>query len=109
MMEIKAWKCGNGHALGQVQRNGSGIPMLALYRQALDLEDPGEPPDVMACLEGYAMDVRCSICGEMRTWYPEAEAMEELMRKVGRIPNPQPLPFTPEERGQVEGGQESPG
>lgn len=84
--EIKAWRCRGGHILGQVKRNGSGIRQLLLYRQAVDLgAELVEEVDVMAVVEGFVMDVTCSICGEQRTWMPGQEAMERLIRQYGRM------------------------
>lgn len=72
----KVWTCSQNrsHVLGQVRRNGSGIRMLLLYRQAVDVEgaEP-EEVDVMAVVEGYVANVRCSICGAPRTWVPGQE------------------------------------
>ncbi len=78
---IKVWKCSNGHALGQVVRNGNGVRHLLLYRQAASEE--GEV-DVLAVVEGYVADVRCSVCGEVRTWVPGQEAMARLLEMAGR-------------------------
>lgn len=89
---IKAWKCPAGHVLGQVVRNGSGIRQLLLYRAAMDpVPHPspvsgetgeGSEIDVMAVVEGYAADVRCSVCGAVRTWIPGQEALERLLARV---------------------------
>jgi len=94
----KAWTCGNGHVLGVVVRNANGIRQMMLYREAVNLSP--QPPsrrlaykgrvgwmgevDVMAVVEGHVMDVRCSICGRMRTWVPGEEALRRLMERVGR-------------------------
>jgi len=86
MNEIKPWKCPSGHVLGQVRRNGSGIRQLLLYREAVN--DAGTDPvevDVMAVVEGYTADVRCSVCGSMRTWFTSQEAMEKLIKQVGKM------------------------
>lgn len=79
--------------MGMVVRNGSGIRQLLLYRQALEGEK-GEPVarpyevdgdiDVMAVVEGYVADVRCSICGRIRTWVPGQESIERLLKQLGR-------------------------
>lgn len=78
--EVKVWRCKNGHVLGRVQRNGSGIRQLMLYREA----DP-EEIDVIAVIEGYVADVRCSLCGSFRTWVPGQEAMDRLIRQVEKM------------------------
>ena len=79
--------------MGQVERNTSGIRMLLLYRQAttppsipLHPQDGegGEEVDVMAVVEGYAADIRCSLCGEIRTWVPGEEALEHLLKQMRR-------------------------
>lgn len=82
MREMKAWKCPSGHALGITARNGSGIRQLLLYRQAVDMEQSDEAPDVMAVAEGLVMDVRCSICGSVRTWVPGQESLDRLLKRV---------------------------
>ena len=91
VQRYKYWKCGNGHILGMVTRNGNGIRKLMLYRQALNLfwvnlleNDPEEDKeiDVMAIVEGYVADVRCSVCGRVRTWVPGEEAMRELLKRA---------------------------
>ena len=86
--ETKPWMCcksteGSQHVLGQVVRNGSGVRQLLLYRMAVDLqaEEPGEV-DVMAIVEGHVMDVRCSVCGRVRTWVPGEEALRALLEAV---------------------------
>lgn len=89
---IKAWKCPAGHILGQVVRNGSGIRQLLLYREAIDptpdhspvMSETGEGSeiDVIAVVEGYAADVRCSVCEAVRTWVPGQEALDRLVDRV---------------------------
>jgi len=49
---------------------GRYVHRLLLYRQAVAYE--GEPPaevDVIALVEGTALEIRCSVCGEVRAWY----------------------------------------
>jgi hypothetical protein len=78
--------------MGMVKRNGSGVRVLMLYREAIDPSPyplpeagRGEEVDVMAIVEGYAADVRCSICGNVRTWVPGEEAMRALIRRAKRM------------------------
>lgn len=80
MDELKAWQCRNGHVLGQVKRNGRGIRQLLLYRRAVDLgaERP-EEVEVMGYLEGTMERIRCSCCGEVRTWEMGREAVEKVV------------------------------
>jgi hypothetical protein len=83
--QARAWLCKGKHVLGMVARNGSGIRQLWLYREAIDEE--GEEPaevEVMAVVEGLCMDVRCSICGEVRTWAPGEEAIRKLLEGRGK-------------------------
>jgi hypothetical protein len=83
----KVWTCAGNrrHVLGQVVRNGSGIRQVLLYRNAVDL-DADEPAevDVITTLEGTAHDVRCSICGAIRTWVPGEEAIRKLLEGMGK-------------------------
>jgi hypothetical protein len=76
MDEVRMWRCGEGHVMGLVVRNGSHVHRLLLYRQAIEMEIPdcgmrvveGALPEVMAVVEGTVLDVRCSVCGSIRTW-----------------------------------------
>jgi len=83
--EMKAWRCPGGeHVLGMVVRNGSGVRQLVLYRIAIpsnsqESDSQIEEVEVMAVVEGYVADVRCSICGRVRTWVPGEEAMRKLL------------------------------
>lgn len=88
---VKEWKCPRGHTLGIVKRikiqteTSSGhISRLMLFRQAIDREavDP-ENVDVIANVEGTALEIRCSVCGEVRPWYIGADALERLIEKIG--------------------------
>ena len=80
----KPWKCQYGHVLGQVMRNGNGVRQLMLFRQAIREGDMVDV-DVMAMIEGYVADVRCSVCGRVRTWVPGEEALLRLMESIGRM------------------------
>lgn len=91
----KRWRCEHGHVMGLVMRNGSGVRQLWLLRFAVSIDmelidgDDGLPGsmeevEVMAVVEGYAADVRCSICGSVRTWVPGAEALNRMMEKNRR-------------------------
>lgn len=78
-MKVADWKCKNGHVMGQVVRNGSNVRQLLLFREAVGPDDEFE---VMALVEGYAADVRCSVCGAVRTWVPGQEAIDRLVEHV---------------------------
>lgn len=96
---MMAWKCENGHTLGQVMRNGSGIQQLLLYRLAVDPTPTppqnGEPcfgegsgnaeVDVIAVVEGYTADVKCSVCGGIRSWFPGPEAIKRMVRQFEKM------------------------
>ncbi len=84
--EIRLWKCKNGHTLGQTRRSGKGIDRLFLYRQAVDLtgDHPNEI-DVIAVVEGTVMDIRCGLCGEVRTWMTGQEAMKRLLSQYASM------------------------
>lgn len=75
------WRCPNGHVLGRVRANGQGIRNLEMYRQALDPHaDDIDGADVAALIEGLT-DVRCSICGAMRTWAPDARSVRRALQR----------------------------
>ena len=87
---LKQWRCPRGHVLGIVERvrrtNGRGqsyhVSRLMLFRQAINVDYAAEV-DVMAVVEGTALDIRCSVCGEVRAWYMGADALEGLMGGIG--------------------------
>lgn len=83
--ELRVWCCEKGHVMGLVGRNGSGITQLLLYRHAIDLEAE-EPiaPEVMAVIEGQTYDIRCDVCGAVRTWVQGEEPMKRFLEKVGK-------------------------
>ena len=71
---MTVWRCPEGHVLGQVKRTGRKVQRLLLYRRAISYQlsaiSQMEEVEVMAVVEGLVMDVRCSICGGIRTWRP---------------------------------------
>ena len=83
--EVKAWRCRNGHVLGVVRRNSSHVAKLYLYRQAVDLETAPDEElqavDVIAVVEGYAADARCSICGAIRSWFPNPDSVRRYLKQ----------------------------
>jgi hypothetical protein len=81
MDEMRVWRCKNGHALGMVRRNGSGVTQLMLFRQAVDMEsEEPQAPEVMSIAEGRVVDIRCSVCDAMRTWIQDEAMLERLFR-----------------------------
>lgn len=80
---VKPWKCENGHVMGYVRRNGSGIRQLFLLREAIDPENVlANDPDTAGIIEGFMPSWVCSICGSMRTWVPGKEAMDRLISQA---------------------------
>ncbi len=80
MSDLKRWKCKRGHVLGQVKQAGHGRHVLYLFREAIDpTADAPAEQDVMAVVEGYVADVRCSVCGALRTWTPGDVQMEKIL------------------------------
>lgn len=84
MDEAKAFKCKGGHALGLAVKDGNGTVVLLLYREAIGrvTDPPLQEVDVVAIVEGYAAEVRCSICGRVRSWVPGEEAMRHLLERM---------------------------
>lgn len=82
---IKPWRCKDcGAHLGKVRRNGSGIHQLLMYREAIDTErEQVEEVDVIAIVEGYVADVKCSNCGGARTWIPGRESIVRVLENAG--------------------------
>ena len=82
--ELKPWLCRNGedrdhaHVLGWV-RNGA----LVLLRQAIDTSSKElVEVDVMAIVEGGpVMEIKCSICGAVRSWYVDRRHLKKFVRK----------------------------
>jgi hypothetical protein len=72
--------------MGQVVRNGRGIRKLILYREAMD-EKAAMPPmvDVIALIEGYVAEIRCSVCDSVRTWIPGKESMKHLLSQAKKM------------------------
>lgn len=84
MNEVKIWRCKNGHAMGQVRRNGRGISQLYLYRHAVAVGDTPADVDVMAVVQGCVVDIRCDLCDEVRTWVPGEAELARLVARCGR-------------------------
>jgi hypothetical protein len=87
---LKHWKCENGHVLGIVERvqasnkgNKYYVSRLMLFRIAIDLEPAHfvslEDVDVIANIEGTVMDIRCSCCGSIRTWWMGEATLARFM------------------------------
>lgn len=90
--DLKEWVCPKGHLLGLVKRvktNAVGgaalhVSRLLLFRQAVDRTAAHiETVDVIAAVEGTALNIRCSVCGEVRPWYIGQDALERLLDRIG--------------------------
>lgn len=90
--DIVRWKCQKGHTLGLVQRatvtvsgRSGHVSRLMLFRHALDMDAYLlEAVDVVAVIEGTAVEIRCDApgCGQVRPWIIGADAMERLIEQV---------------------------
>lgn len=81
--KMREWVCENGHVMGLVGRNGSGVTQLWIYRQAIDLEsDEPAAPEVMGIAQGHVFDIRCDVCEAVRTWVPGDEALRRLLERA---------------------------
>ena len=75
-MQGKPWRCENRHVMGMVHRGRNGIRHLRLWRVA------AQPGDVICIIDrGLVRDIRCAVCGSVRTWHPDDEALHDLLRK----------------------------
>lgn len=76
---MKQWCCREGHILGFIRWNGSGIAQLMVLREALDME-AAHPSDVdlIGPLDGR-MPVRCAICDDVQVWEISVDGMVALM------------------------------
>lgn len=85
--EVRVWRCDHGHVLGHIQTRYPGgwkTTELVVYRQALDQAHPGAEPDVMLVTRSEVIDVRCSICGSMRTFVPGAAEINRMIERFRR-------------------------
>lgn len=87
---MKQWRCKNGHVLGIVQRvkvSERWTTRLMLFRQAIDLEAARNFDDVevIANIEGTTLDVRCSVCNAVRSWYIGEAALERLIERITKV------------------------
>lgn len=88
MSNIYTWRCPRGHVMGLVTRDGRGVRRLLLYREAISYQPSDinhENLDVIAVIEGYVSDVKCSICGAIRTWIPGEEAIKILLKRINIV------------------------
>lgn len=89
---LKEWKCPRGHVLGLIKRAKTTInahdyhvTRLLLFRQAVDRDAAiPESVDVCAVIEGTTHDIRCSVCGDVRSWFIGEDALQTLIGKVRR-------------------------
>jgi hypothetical protein len=83
MKQLKQWRCGGGHVLGVVVRNGAGVPQLMVYRHAIDAgaDAPAEVDVMLGPLTG-AMVLRCDICGDVKPWAASVESVLYLVEMM---------------------------
>lgn len=80
---VKPWWCGSGeHILGMVMQTSSGGKQLMLYRNALTEAAALEDAEVIAVIDGYAIDCTCSICNRPRTWVIDEATLRRLVRRA---------------------------
>jgi hypothetical protein len=65
----KYWCCKNGHAMGLIPIAEMEVIPLFLFRQAISDPDQPELPELRGVVV-LKTEVRCSICGCTRTWFP---------------------------------------
>jgi len=76
-LEIKPWRCKNGHELGYVV---VGEPVLHLWGIAQsDRLIFGNR--VIAKIAGSA-EIQCTICGDKREWHHATERTEQFIEKI---------------------------
>lgn len=80
MRTVSSWRCPRGHVLGMVVESGRGVRNLLLYREAIDPLGEAADVDVIATVQGDMMDARCSVCGAVRTWSPDARSIRRAMK-----------------------------
>lgn len=89
------WLCPKGHVLGvsrQLVINERGrtwkVDVLYKLRCAIgrDWRDEKlqsvDAENVDCRMEGTVHDIRCSVCGEKRTWWQGQQSMQRLLTKV---------------------------
>jgi len=83
-MDERQWVCSKcGAVLGVVAWNGSKTPQLLVYRHGVDLK-AARPArvDVVGAVTGK-VGVECDVCGEVRVWWPSAQAVLALLDGMG--------------------------
>lgn len=80
---VKQWRCRNGHGLGLVVQNGSDVPQLLVFRQAVD-EAAAVPADVDVMLGPVtgSMQVRCDLCDDVKPWVVSVSALMYLVESM---------------------------
>ena len=84
-VKVSTFKCANGHALGQIHDVEGKSKRLLIYSRAIDeVADHPEQVEVIAAVEYGWVDVFCTICGSRRTWSPNRDAYERLMKHINK-------------------------
>ena len=86
----RAWKCKNGHVMGQLKRVHAPKKWnarhhetrLILYRHAIDVdaENPAEV-EVLTTLTAFgdAPNIKCDVCGATRPWNINKDLLDKLI------------------------------
>jgi len=86
----KQWTCPNDHVLGMVERvriSNVWVTRLVLFRNAINFESGVllDSIDVIGNIDdGTVIDVRCSCCGAVRTWWKDKRALNVLEALYGK-------------------------
>lgn len=75
---VGEWRCKGGHVLGWVARRGRLRELLVLRNAGQPSLAPLPEIDVVGLMS--AGEVRCSVCGEVRTWAPDRETRRRWAR-----------------------------
>jgi hypothetical protein len=79
------WRCPNGHVLGMIIRNGSGRPMLALYRRAMEVGKEPPPERPSAACESRDLPVNGEVEDDEGEEEQEVDVMGVVDLKVGTV------------------------
>jgi hypothetical protein len=88
MSDVIPWRCKNGHVIGRVvthKMNGRKTRELELFTRAEpDSPAPGvfHEPEILGLVAGFT-DIRCTICGEVTTWWPDVWILKRMMKSHG--------------------------
>jgi hypothetical protein len=83
--ERRLWWCRHGHVLGEVKHALVGqrrVRALMLYEVSVLLENvPAELPTLRGRVTAGMDDIRCTICGAVKSWEVGEDALEALFER----------------------------